>query len=120
MFPPGQYVPELNATLGTNYFDQDFKMLKVVVRGSEPVEIRTSPVLFLAFELPAMTEDEFFGDNLVQNLATFLKVPPNMIRITKIIREDGGARRRKRSTGLTVEVEIKKPPVQQTSNSTNG
>uniref|UniRef100_A0A8C4EZ61 PKHD1 like 1, tandem duplicate 2 n=1 Tax=Dicentrarchus labrax TaxID=13489 RepID=A0A8C4EZ61_DICLA len=111
--------PQLNDTLGTNYFDQDNKMLKVLVRGSKPVEIRTSPVLFLAFELPAMTEDEFFGDSLVQNLATFLKVPPNMIRITKIIREDGSGRRRKRSTGLTVEVEIKKPPVQQTTNSTN-
>ncbi len=95
-------------------------MLKVVVRGSEPVEVRTAPVLFIAFELPAMTEDEFFGENLIQNLATFLKVPPNMIRITKIIREDGGARRRKRSTGLKVEVEIKKPPVQQTTNTTNG
>ncbi|XP_076610974.1 PKHD1 like 1, tandem duplicate 1 [Chaetodon auriga] len=115
----GQYVPKLNATLGTNYFDQDYKMLKVVVRGSKPVEIRTSPVLFIAFELPAMTEDEFFGEDLVRNLAMFLKVPPNMVRITKIIREDGGARRRKRSTGLTVEVEIKKPPVQQISNSTN-
>ncbi|XP_071356429.1 PKHD1 like 1, tandem duplicate 1 [Trachinotus anak] len=115
----GQYVPEVNATLGTNYFDQEFKMLKIIVRGSNPVEIRTSPVLVLAFDLPAMTEEEFFGDNLVQNLATFLKVPPNMIRITKIIREDGGARRRKRSTGLKVEVEIKKPPVQQTTNSTN-
>ncbi|KAM9340526.1 fibrocystin-L-like [Symphorus nematophorus] len=115
----GQYVPELNATLGTNFFDQDFKMLKVLVRGSKPVEIRTAPVLFISFELPTMTEDQFFGENLVQNLATFLKVPPNMIRITKIIREDGGARRRKRSSGLKVEVEIKKPPVQQTTNSTN-
>lgn len=120
----GQYVPELNATLGTNYFDQDYKMLKVLVRGSNPVEIRTSPVLFLSFELPAMTEDEFFGDSLVQNLATFLKVPADMIRITNIIREDGTARRRKRSSGLKVEIEIKKPPVQQTNtnstNSTNG
>ncbi|XP_033493349.2 PKHD1 like 1, tandem duplicate 1 [Epinephelus lanceolatus] len=116
---PGQYFPKLNTTEGANYFDQDYKMLRVLVRGSQPVEIRTSPVLFLSFELPAMTEEEFFGDSLIQNLATFLKVPPNMIRITNIIREDGGARRRKRSTGLKVEVEIKKPPVQQTSNTTN-
>ncbi|KAM3595703.1 uncharacterized protein V6R79_001361 [Siganus canaliculatus] len=114
----GQYVPELNDPLGTNYFDQDFKMLKVVVRGSEPVEIRTAPVLFVSFELPTMTEDEFFGENLVRNLAALLKVPPNMIRITKIVREDGSARRRKRSTGLKVEVEIRKPPVQETTNST--
>ncbi|KAM7384669.1 hypothetical protein PAMA_011836 [Pampus argenteus] len=116
---PDQYVPELNATVGTNYFDQDYKMLKVVLSGSTPVQIRTSPVLFIAFDLPAMTEDEFFGDNLIRNLAMFLKVPPNMIRITKIIREDGSARRRKRSTGLKVELEIKKPPVQETTNTTN-
>nr|XP_019964621.1 PREDICTED: fibrocystin-L-like [Paralichthys olivaceus] len=113
----GQYVPQLNATEGSNYFDADYKMLKVVLKGSKPAEIRTSPVLFLSFELPAITNDEFFGDSLIQNLATFLKVPPNMIRITNIIRE--GSRRRKRSTGLKVEVEIRKPPVQQTTNSTN-
>lgn len=94
-------------------------MLKVLVRGSQPVEVRTSPVLVIAFELPAMTEDEFFGDNLVQNLATFLKVPPDMIRITQIIPEGGSARRRKRSVGLKVEVEIKKRPVQQMGNSTD-
>lgn len=115
----GQYVPQLNASLGTNYFDQDFKMLKVVVRGSTPVQIRTSPVLFLAFELPALTEEEFFGEDLVRNLALFLRLPPNMIWITNIVREDGGSRRRRRSTGLTVEVEIRKPPAQQTTNSTN-
>ncbi|KAM9839131.1 PKHD1 like 1, tandem duplicate 1 [Aulostomus maculatus] len=116
---PGQYVPELNSTVGANFFDQTYKMLKVLLRGPTPVEVRTSPVLFIAFELPAMTEDEFFGEKLIQNLATFLKVPPNMIRITNIIREDGSARRRKRSTGLKVEVEIKKPPVQETTNGTD-
>lgn len=113
---PGQYVPKMNGTAGSNFFDAVNKMLKVIVKGQKPVEIRTSPVLFLSFDLPAMTEEEFFGDNLVNNLAVFLKVPANMIRITKIVRADSGARRRKRSSGLTVEVEIKKPPVQQTTN----
>ncbi|KAF7650382.1 hypothetical protein LDENG_00126900 [Lucifuga dentata] len=116
---PGEYVPSLNSSIGTNFFDQEKKMLMVLVRGSTPVEIRTSPLLFIAFQIPAMTEAEFFRDNLVQNLALFLKISPNMIRITKVIRENGGARRRKRETGLTVEVEIKKPPVQQTTNNTD-
>ncbi|XP_038131411.1 PKHD1 like 1, tandem duplicate 1 isoform X2 [Cyprinodon tularosa] len=111
-----EFVPLMNASMGSNYFDQDYKLLKVLVRGSTPVEIRTSPLIVVAFNMPALTEDEFFGQNLIQNLATFLKVPPSMIRITKIIREDGGVRRRKRSTGLTVEVQIKKPPLQQTGN----
>ncbi|XP_019729703.1 PKHD1 like 1, tandem duplicate 1 [Hippocampus comes] len=114
----GQYVPELNgSTLGSNFFDQTSKMLKVLLRGSEPVEIRMAPKLVISFNLPTMTEDEFFSDNLIRNLAAFFKVPSNMIRVTKIIREE--SRRRKRSTGLTVEVEIKKPPVQQVSNTTD-
>lgn len=117
---PDEFVPQMNASIGTNYFDQDYKMLKVLLRGSAPVEIRTSPVLVLAFNMPALTENEFFANNLVQNLAVFLKVPPKMIRITKVVREDGGARRRKRSTGLMVEVEIKKPPIQQTNDNTTG
>uniref|UniRef100_A0A3Q2Z1Q4 PKHD1 like 1, tandem duplicate 1 n=1 Tax=Hippocampus comes TaxID=109280 RepID=A0A3Q2Z1Q4_HIPCM len=113
-----QYVPELNgSTLGSNFFDQTSKMLKVLLRGSEPVEIRMAPKLVISFNLPTMTEDEFFSDNLIRNLAAFFKVPSNMIRVTKIIREE--SRRRKRSTGLTVEVEIKKPPVQQVSNTTD-
>uniref|UniRef100_A0A3B4AF70 Uncharacterized protein n=1 Tax=Periophthalmus magnuspinnatus TaxID=409849 RepID=A0A3B4AF70_9GOBI len=105
--------------VGSNFFDQDYKMLKVLLQGSQPVEIRTSPVLVLSFNLPAMTEAEFFGDKLVNNLAIFLKVPSNMIRVTKIVRADGGVRRRKRSSGLSVEVEIKKPPVQETTNTTS-
>ncbi|KAM6974364.1 PKHD1 like 1, tandem duplicate 1, partial [Tautogolabrus adspersus] len=115
----GQYVPQLNATMGTNFFDLENQMVQVVLRGSDPAEIRTSPILFLSFDLPTMTEDEFFGDNLVRNLAAFLKIPSNMIRVTNIIREDGSGRRKKRSTGIKVEVEIKKPPVQQRDNSTN-
>lgn len=115
----GQYVPSFSSSHGSNFFDQDYKMLNILVRGSEPVEIRTSPVLFLAFNLPAMTEAEFFGPNLVNNLALFLKIPPGMIRITKIVREGTNARRR-RSTGLTVEVEIREPPVQTSTNNGTG
>uniref|UniRef100_A0A3B3X637 G8 domain-containing protein n=1 Tax=Poecilia mexicana TaxID=48701 RepID=A0A3B3X637_9TELE len=116
----GEFVPQMNASMGTNFFDQDYKMLKVLLRGSGPLEIRTAPVLVLAFNMPALTEDQFFGDSLVQNLALFLRVPANMIRVSRVVRESGGARRRKRSTGLTVEVEIRKPPVQQSANSTAG
>ncbi|KAK9957826.1 hypothetical protein ABG768_012036 [Culter alburnus] len=112
----GQYVPSFNSSHGSNFFDQDYKMLNILLRGSEPVQIRTSPVLVLAFNLPAMTEAEFFGANLVNNLALFLKIPANKIRITNIVREGTNARRR-RSTGLTVQVEIREPPVQTSTNS---
>ncbi|XP_061110160.1 fibrocystin-L-like isoform X2 [Conger conger] len=116
----GEYLPQMNSGAhGSNFFDDTNKMLRVLLRGSTPVEIRTSPLLVIAFQLPAMTVDEFYGENLVRNLALFLKIPSNMIRITKVISE-GEARRRRRSTGLTVEVEISQPPQQNTTaNSTN-
>ncbi|KAM8882915.1 PKHD1 like 1, tandem duplicate 1 [Synchiropus picturatus] len=112
------YHPQINASSGTNYYNAEYGMLSVLVRGSEPVEIKTLPQLIIAFDMPPISEDEFFGDELVNNLATFLNVPANMIHITNIIREDS-RRRRKRAATMTVEVEIKKPLVQTTSNSTD-
>ncbi|XP_040210575.1 fibrocystin-L-like [Rana temporaria] len=118
----GQYMPQLNSSvLGENFFDRDYNMLYILVRGSSPVEIRTSPLIVIAFNLPAMTVDQFYGPNLVKNLAAFLKIPASKIRITKIIPE--GSRRRKRAAGgLSVSVEISDPPAEQinstSSNST--
>ncbi|XP_056378584.1 fibrocystin-L-like [Hyla sarda] len=115
----GQYMPKLGSTIvGENYFDKDYNMLYILVRGSTPVEIRTSPLIVISFKMPAMTEDQFYGANLVQNLAIFLKIPASKIRITKIIRE--GSSRRKRATGgISVSVEISDPPVQQTNSSSS-
>ncbi|KAM5157489.1 fibrocystin-L [Mantella aurantiaca] len=118
----GQYKPQLNSSVfGENFFDSDYNMLYILIRGSTPVEIHTSPLIVVAFNLPAMTVDQFYGDNLVRNLALFLKIPANKIRITKIIPE--GSKRRKRATGgISVTVEISDPPAAQqntTSNSTD-
>ncbi|XP_078542271.1 fibrocystin-L [Lissotriton helveticus] len=115
----GQYVPSLNSTTpGETYFDSTYQMLYVLLRGSTPVEIRTSPLLVISFNLPAMTEDEFYaGPNLVNNLALFLKIPANKIRITKITK--ASSKRRKRATGLSVTVQIADPPALTTGNSTN-
>ncbi|MGH0164121.1 UNVERIFIED_CONTAM: hypothetical protein FKN15_071602 [Acipenser sinensis] len=114
---PDQYIPQMKSEVyGSNYFDNTYKMLNILVRGSTPVEIRTSPLLFISFQMPAMTIDKFFGDSLIMNLAIFLKIPANKIRITKIVREN---RRRKRATGLTVKVQIAEPPAQRFSNSTS-
>ncbi|XP_072562121.1 PKHD1 like 1, tandem duplicate 1 [Paramormyrops kingsleyae] len=114
----GQFIPKLESdAAGSNFFESTYKMLNILVRGSTPVEIRTSPLLFISFQLPAMTEEEFFGDNLVKNLALFLKISPSMIRVTKVVRE--GQQRRRRATGLTAVVVISQPPVQQATNTTN-
>ncbi|XP_078395885.1 PKHD1 like 1, tandem duplicate 1 [Cetorhinus maximus] len=110
----GEFVPKLDSPVpGANYFDRTYQMLNVLVRGSTLIEVHTSPVLHISFNLPAMTVDEFYGPNLVENLALFLNVPPSKIRVTNIVRETG--RRRKRATGITVEVEIGEPPLEQFS-----
>ncbi|MBN3294523.1 PKHL1 protein, partial [Polypterus senegalus] len=107
---PDEFVPEMNSTIsGSNYFDEDYKMINILIRGSTPIEIHTAPVLFISFEMPSITVEQFYGPSLVQNLATFLKIPANKIKITKIVRASS---RRRRSTGISVQMQISNPPVQ--------
>ncbi|KAI0221280.1 Fibrocystin-L [Lamellibrachia satsuma] len=106
---PGQYVPDVAiASAGVNYFDRDTGLLHVVVRGPTPVDIITTPLIVVSFSLPAMTEDEFFGENIVNNLALFLDVPPHKIRIASSVRET--ARRRRNTSPLVLSLEIGNAP----------
>ncbi|KAM7075182.1 fibrocystin-L isoform 3-T3 [Molossus nigricans] len=115
----GQFLPNLNSTVfGENYFDRTYQMLYLLVKGTVPVEIHTTAVIFVSFQIPAITEDDFYSShNLVRNLALFLKIPSDKIRISKI----GGERlRKKRSMGFVVELEIGDPPPRFISNDTTG
>uniref|UniRef100_A0A6I8N1M6 Fibrocystin-L n=1 Tax=Ornithorhynchus anatinus TaxID=9258 RepID=A0A6I8N1M6_ORNAN len=116
----GHLLPKLRSAIpGENYFDRTSQMLYLLVKGSTPVEIHTTVVLFISFNLPEMLDDDFYNSNsLVQNLASFLKISPEKIRITRIIREQ--SRRRKRSTKLVIELQIGDPPSQSTINRTGG
>ena len=58
--------------------------------------------------MPALSVDDFYGDNIIQNLASFLNIPLTKIRVVNVVSE--GSRRRKRSTGIVVEVEIGDEP----------
>ncbi|XP_036904303.1 fibrocystin-L isoform X2 [Sturnira hondurensis] len=115
-----QFLPDLNSTvLGENYFDRTYQMLYLLVKGTTPVEIHTTAVIFVSFQIPAITEDDFYSSqHLVRNLALFLKIPSDKIRISKI--KGGEGLRKKRSTGLVVELEIGDPPPQFTNNDTAG
>lgn len=93
-------------------------MLYLVVKGTTPVEVHTATVIFVSFQLPAVTEDDFFSShNLVRNLALFLKISSDKIRVSRIM---GGSLRRRRSVGRTVELEIGAAPAWFLSNSTTG
>ncbi|KAM9050154.1 fibrocystin-L [Megaptera novaeangliae] len=115
-----QFLPNLNSSvLGENYFDRTYQMLYLLVKGTIPVEIHTTSVIYVSFQLPAVTEDDFYSShNLVRNLALFLKLSSDKIRVSIVIR--GKSLRRKRSMGLTVELEIGDSPPQFITNDTTG
>ena len=78
------------------------------VKGRGLIDIRMRPVVILAFGLPAITEEEFFGKDLLKNLIIFLKVDPAKVRVAGV-RRIGQSRRRKRDTiGIEVTIEIGK------------
>ncbi|XP_046549966.1 LOW QUALITY PROTEIN: fibrocystin-L-like [Haliotis rubra] len=95
------------ATHGENCMIQEEGMMFVNLRGSTPVEIRTTNQFVVG--LTFMTEEEFFGENIVQNLAKFLNVDPSKVRIVKIVRASG-SRRRRAVTETRVVVEYGDPP----------
>ena len=107
---PGQYVPDVTtAQTGVNYFDRATGLLHIAVRGPTPVDIITTPLIVVSFSMPAMTEDEFFGENIVANLALFLNVPANKIRIASSVRQTN-RRRRRQAGSVLLSLEIGNAP----------
>jgi len=53
---------------GANFMDLQTRLLYVTLRGREPVTIRTSPAIVVKIGFPAISVDNFFGDQLRQNL----------------------------------------------------
>ena len=64
-----------NKTMGENYLRFYENTLYWVQCGSGVMEYITAEVLIVSFGLPAMTNEEFFGEQIVNNLAQFLSVP---------------------------------------------
>lgn len=108
---PTQFMPDpATDVIGTNYISREEKMLFFVVTGAAFVEVRTASVVIVSYTLPAMTVDEFFGENLVSNLAAFLNVDPRKVRIVDVINEQSVGRRKRSVTGTKVNVEIGDEP----------
>ena len=75
------------------------------------MEVITQEVIIVSFGLPAMTVEDFYGANIIENLAAFLNIPLTKVRVVNVVSENGGSRRRKRNSGgTTVEVEIGNEP----------
>ena len=51
--------------------------------GSDPVEIRTAPVIQVSMSLAVSIDDFFNIGDLIKNLAFVLKIDPKEIRVVK-------------------------------------
>lgn len=115
---PDYYKPNVTGCAlksGTSYFNRDTGIITLMIKGPAPVEIVTVKTVIVSFQLPAMPENEFYGENIIMNLASFLNIDASRVRITKIVRETSSVSgRRKRATGRItgVEIEISNPPSQ--------
>ncbi|XP_067947416.1 fibrocystin-L-like [Watersipora subatra] len=112
-----QYCPQNQPSVnhGDNFQNRWEQLIYVAVSGESSVDIVLSNMIMLTFDL-VMTEDEFFGEELANNLAIFFGVDPSKVRVVNVISEDSQLsekRRRKRALPLgqiTVEVELGDSP----------
>ncbi|XP_069121982.1 fibrocystin-L-like [Argopecten irradians] len=109
---PDEFMPNVSDTAGQNYYDRDSGRLHFTMRGNKVIELKTDASVILSFQFQPMTVDQFFGDQLIQNLAGFFDIPPHKVRLVKVVRQTTPAgKRRKRSTGYDeVVVEISDNP----------
>ncbi|XP_033119895.1 fibrocystin-L-like [Anneissia japonica] len=106
--PNDQFNPTPDSNIyGENYFDRDWKILWVLLRGSKPLDIITSPVVMVTVGVAPVDVDDFYEENLVSNLASLLGIDDSQIRVVDVVREGG---RRRRSTEIEVEIEIGDTP----------
>ena len=86
-----------------------------VIKGSDPIEIRTPPVVQVSLDVAVSLDDFFESDRFVEYLAFVLRIDISMIRVVDIVSEDTPLQQRKRrnlenSVNMTVTLEIGDPP----------
>ena len=107
-FQGDEYTPTLADATGTNFFDKDKGLLSVIIKGTQLIEVISQETVIVSFTMPAMSEADFYGDSIIENLASFLNIPLTKVRVVNVVSASGS--RRKRSVGIVIEVEIGDEP----------
>ena len=85
-----------------------------MIKGSDPIEIRTPPVVQVSLDVAVSLDDFFESDMFVQYLAFVLRIDISMIRVVDVVSEDTPLQRKRRnlqnSVNMTVILEIGDPP----------
>ncbi|GFN92106.1 fibrocystin-l [Plakobranchus ocellatus] len=108
----GQLMPQVaDKVNGENYLSRAKSTLFWVQCGSSEVTVTLKDVVVVSFTLPAMTEEEFFGEKIVKNLAAFLNIDPKKVRVVNIVSDTSSSGRRRRSQQTTtIFIEIADAP----------
>ena len=89
----------------------DHSPLFQIIKGSDSIEIRSPPVIQVSFNL-AVTVDDFFTTNLINNLAFVLGIEPSHIRVVEVVAAGPRGRRSLlavNSNSSTVVLELGEP-----------
>ena len=85
-----------------------------VIKGSDPIEIRTPPVVQVSLDVAVSLDDFFESDRFVEYLAFVLNIDLSMIRVVNVVSEDTPLQRRRRNLlsaiNTTIILEIGDPP----------
>ena len=85
-----------------------------VIKGSDPIEIRTPPVVQVSLDIAVSLDDFFESDRFVEYLAFVLRIDISMIRVVNIVSEDTPLQRKRRnllsSVNMTISLEIGDTP----------
>ena len=101
--------PTCDDDVGSNFIHRDARLLYFVLKGKDKIQLVRHEQIIVSFFFPTMTPEEVFGEGIIENMAAMLNVPPNKVRIVKIVASTDGTRR-KRSTGSLAQVEIGDEP----------
>jgi hypothetical protein len=85
--------------------------LTIIIKGTHVIDVKTQESVIVTFGMPSLTVDQFFGDGIVENLANFLGIPVNKVRVVNVVSASNSGRKKRSTGGITVEIEIGDEPV---------
>lgn len=112
------YDPSITtATSGAHFYRIDLEQLTVIIKGSAPILIQSSPAVLIALGITSPNADAFFDTgSLISNLAAFLGINPITLKIVNIVPETVTTPSKNRfakritSTKWNIKIQIANPP----------
>ena len=101
-----QYIPTHSHATGSNYFNYEERLMHLLVKGSNPVSVRTANVVQLSFNLEVSLNSFFDPAEFFNNLVSVLNIDTSTIRIVNVISERSGRKRRQTFSMDQVIIEI--------------